>query len=156
MTTPTMVPSAPTLEPGRLVGERYLLLAPVGRGGSGSVWRAYDQLLDREVAVKRLDAGPALDAARERVIRERAHREGRIAARLRHPRLASIYDMTELDGQVCLVMEFLAAPSLADLLRRTGTLPAARVATIGAQIAEGSPRCIAVGSCTGTSSRATS
>jgi eukaryotic-like serine/threonine-protein kinase len=137
MSTPTTVPSTPTIEPGRLVGGRYVLLAPVGRGGSGSVWRAHDQLLDREVAVKRLRGGPALDAVRERMVRERAHREGRVAARLHHPRLAAIYDMTELDGEVCLVMEYLDSPSLADLLRREGPLSAARVAAIGAQIAEG-------------------
>ena len=137
MSTPTTVPSTPTIEPGRLVGGRYVLLAPVGRGGCGSVWRAHDQLLDREVAVKRLRGGPALDAVRERMVRERAHREGRVAARLHHPRLAAIYDMTELDGEVCLVMEYLDAPSLADLLRREGPLSAARVAALGAQIAEG-------------------
>ncbi|MDD7937961.1 protein kinase [Actinomycetospora lutea] len=137
MSTPTTVPSTPTIEPGQVVGGRYVLLAPVGRGGSGSVWRAHDQLLDRDVAVKRLRGGSALDAVRERMIRERAHREGRVAARLHHPRLAAIYDMSELDGEVCLVMEYLDAPSLADLLHRDGPLPAARVAAIGAQIAEG-------------------
>ncbi|MDD7969077.1 serine/threonine-protein kinase [Actinomycetospora lemnae] len=138
MSTPTTVPSAAeTIEPGRLVAGRYLLLARVGRGGSGSVWRAHDELLDREVAVKRLHGGQALDAARARVLRDRAHREGRVAARLHHPRLAGIHDMTELDGDVCLVMEYIAAPSLADVLDREGPLPADRVAGIGAQIAEG-------------------
>ncbi|GAA4872262.1 serine/threonine-protein kinase [Actinomycetospora straminea] len=138
MSTPTTVPStSATIEPGRLVAGRYLLLAPVGRGGSGSVWRAHDQLLDREVAVKRLHGGQALDEARARMVRDRAHREGRVAARLHHPRLAAIYDMTELDGEVCLVMEYVDAPSLADLLDRDGPLPAERVAGIGAQIAEG-------------------
>ncbi|GAA4896818.1 serine/threonine-protein kinase [Actinomycetospora straminea] len=142
MTTPTSVPVAlgdgrATIEPGRLVAGRYLLLAPVGRGGSGSVWRAHDELLDRDVAIKRLHGGRALDAHRARLVRERAHREGRVAARLHHPRLAAIFDMTELDGEVCLVMEYVAAPSLADLLDREGPLPPVRVAAIGAQIAEG-------------------
>ncbi|MHC1560896.1 serine/threonine-protein kinase [Actinomycetospora sp. C-140] len=138
MSTPTSVPSASaTIEPGRLVAGRYLLLAPVGRGGSGSVWRAHDELLDRDVAIKRLHGGRALDADRARQVRERAHREGRVAARLHHPRLAAIFDMTELDGEVCLVMEYVAAPSLGDLLEREGSLPPARVAAIGAQIAEG-------------------
>lgn len=138
MSTPTTVPStSATIEPGRLVAGRYLLLARVGRGGSGSVWRAHDQLLDREVAVKRLHGGQAIEAVRPGMVRERAHREGRVAARLHHPRLAAIYDMTELDGEVCLVMEYVAAPSLADLLDREGPLPAGRVASIGLQIAEG-------------------
>ncbi|MEJ2889145.1 serine/threonine-protein kinase [Actinomycetospora aeridis] len=142
MSTPTSVPSAlgdgrATIEPGRLVAGRYLLLAPVGRGGSGSVWRAHDELLDRDVAIKRLHGGRALDAERARQIRDRAHREGRVAARLHHPRLAAIFDMTDLDGEVCLVMEYVAAPSLADLLDREGPLPPVRVAAIGAQIAEG-------------------
>ncbi|MDD7942222.1 serine/threonine-protein kinase [Actinomycetospora lutea] len=142
MSTPTSVPNAlgdgrATIEPGRLVAGRYLLVAPVGRGGSGSVWRAHDELLDRDVAIKRLHGARALDAQRARQIRDRAHREGRVAARLHHPRLAAIFDMTDLDGEVCLVMEFVAAPSLADLLDREGSLPPVRVAAIGAQIAEG-------------------
>jgi eukaryotic-like serine/threonine-protein kinase len=142
MSTPTSAPSAlwdarATIEPGRLVAGRYLLIAPVGRGGSGSVWRAHDELLDRDVAIKRLHGGHALDEARARQVRDRAHREGRVAARLHHPRLAAIFDMTELDGEVCLVMEYVAAPSLADLLEREGPLPPQRVAAIGAQIAEG-------------------
>ena len=96
MSTPTSVPSAladgrATIEPGRLLAGRYLLLAPVGRGGSGSVWRAPDELLDRDVAIKRLHGGRALDATRARQVRERAHREGRVAARLHHPRLAAIF-----------------------------------------------------------------
>jgi hypothetical protein len=126
-----------TIEPGRLVAGRYLLLARVGRGGSGSVWRARDEVLNRDVAIKRLDGGSSLAAVHSQVIRVRAHREGRIAARLHHPRLAAIYDVIEHDGEVCLVMEYVAAPSLADLLARKGPLTAARVAAIGAQIAEG-------------------
>jgi len=142
MSTPTSVPYAlgdgrATIEPGRRVAGRYLLLAPVGRGGSGAVWRAHDELLDRDVAIKRLHGGRALDEARARQVRDRAHREGRVAARLHHPRLAAIFDMIELDGEVCLVMEYVAAPSLADVLDREGPLAPARVAAIGAQIAEG-------------------
>jgi hypothetical protein len=137
MSTPAMLSASAANEPGRRLGGRYLLLAPVGRGRSGSVWRAHDALLGRDVAVKRLHVGRGLDAWRSRMVRERARREGRVAARLHHPRLAAIYDITELDGEVCLVMEYVAGPSLADLLAREGPLPAARVAAIGAQIAEG-------------------
>jgi eukaryotic-like serine/threonine-protein kinase len=142
MSTPTSVPNAlgdghATIEPGRRVAGRYLLLAPVGRGGSGAVWRAHDELLDRDVAIKRLHGGRALDATRARLVRDRAHREGRVAARLHHPRLAAIFDMVALDGEICLVMEYVAAPSLADLLEREGPLAPARVAAVGAQIAEG-------------------
>ncbi len=136
MSMPTTVPSnSATIEPGHVVGGRYVLLAQVGRGGSGSVWRAHDELLDRDVAVKRLHGGRSLDAVRSRMLQERA--EGRGIGRLHHPRLAAIYDLTDLDGEVWLVMEFVAAPSLADLLDREGPLPAARLAAIGAQIAEG-------------------
>jgi hypothetical protein len=65
MSTPTMVLSESAAnEPGRLVGGRSLLLAPVGRGRSGSVRRAHDELLGRDVAMKRLHAGRGLDAWR--------------------------------------------------------------------------------------------
>ena len=120
------------------------------------MWRAHDELLDRDVAIKRLHGGRALAEVHSRIFRVRAHREGRVAARLHHPRLAAIYDLIELDGEVCLVMEDVAAPSLADLLDRKGPLPAARVAAIGAQIAEGLAAMHRRGSCTVTSSRPTS
>jgi serine/threonine protein kinase len=126
-----------TIESGDRLDGRYLMLETVGHGGSGSVWRAHDELLGRDVAVKRLHIGRLDDPERALAVRDRARREGRVAARLHHPRLASIFDMTTLDGEVCLVMEFVRAPSLADLLEREGPLGPSRVAHVGGQIAEG-------------------
>ncbi len=143
MSTPMPAPFRPgdvgpsTIEVGDRLDGRYLLLETVGSGGSGSVWHAHDELLGRDVAVKRLHVGRLDDPERARAVRDRARREGRVAARLHHPRLASIFDMTTLDGEVCLVMEFVRAPSLADLLEREGPLEPTRAAHIGGQIAEG-------------------
>jgi hypothetical protein len=85
------------------VGGRYLLLASVGRGRSGSVRRAHDELLGRDVAMKRLHVGRGPRRLAVRMVRERAHRDSRVAARLHDPRLAAIYDITELDGEVYLM-----------------------------------------------------
>ncbi|PWV75664.1 Protein kinase domain-containing protein [Prauserella marina] len=118
---------------GELVAERYRLLALVGRGGMGTVWKARDERLDRVVAVKRLETGSGEVATGEAV--RRAVREGRVAARLRHPNAIGVHDVVVHDGKPCLVMEFLPARSLSEVLAERQRLPEREVATIGAQIA---------------------
>ncbi|MEP6697577.1 MAG: protein kinase [Pseudonocardiales bacterium] len=114
----------------RVIGGRYRLIERIGRGGMGTVWRARDNVLSRTVAVKEVDL-PQLGAADREQLRERTMREARTAAQLSHPNAVTIYDVVEEDGQPWIIMQLVAADSLADLLREHGALPAGRVAEIG-------------------------
>jgi tRNA A-37 threonylcarbamoyl transferase component Bud32 len=117
-----------------LVAGRYRLGEVVGAGGMGTVWRASDEVLGREVAVKRvrLDDLPPIDAA---LARERTMREARIAAALHHPHIVSIFDVALEDGEPWLILEYLPSRSLGSILDEHGALPPTDVAAIGAQVA---------------------
>lgn len=119
---------------GDLVAGRYRLQDRVGRGGMGVVWRAHDERLDRVVAVKQLRADVAGDGKPETVL-ARALREGRVAARLRHPHAVTVHDVVVDQDTPFLVMEFLPSRSLAALVADRGPLPPRAVAAIGAQVA---------------------
>nr|WP_307874379.1 serine/threonine-protein kinase [Frankia nepalensis] len=111
---------------------RYRLLAPLGAGAMGTVWRAFDQLLDAEVALKEIEfAGGVPDEERaERV--ERALREARHATKLRaHPHVVTILDVVLENGLPWIVMELVPSRSLFDVVRQDGPLPPAEVARIG-------------------------
>jgi eukaryotic-like serine/threonine-protein kinase len=88
-----------------LVG-RYRLLQEIGAGGMGVVWRAYDERLGRDVAVKRLHTRGGLDEADAEIASHRAMREARITARLHHPHAVPVFDVVEHQGQPCLVMQY--------------------------------------------------
>jgi serine/threonine protein kinase len=112
---------------GTVLGERYELGATLGAGGMGIVRRARDLVLDREVAIKLLADNLAADPT----ARERFLREARSAAALSHPNVVTVHDVAEHDGRPYLVMELLAAGSLADRLR-AGPLDPADVRDIAA------------------------
>ncbi|MFE0679006.1 serine/threonine-protein kinase [Streptomyces sp. NPDC058867] len=119
---------------GRLLAGRYRVLAQLGRGGMGVVWRARDEVLGREVAVKELrtyiDAdGPELDA-----LRLRMQREARAAARVRHSAVVAVHDVTEVDGRPLIVMELVDGPSLDDVIRERGGVDPYEAAAIGAEV----------------------
>ena len=88
-----------TPETQRLLAHRYRLRAVIGRGGMGAVWRAHDELLNRDVAVKEIIWPPEMDDAERDIIRRRAVREAQMAARLRHPNVVGVYDILEEDGR---------------------------------------------------------
>jgi hypothetical protein len=118
----------------RPVAGRYVLGGPLGRGGMGTVWRADDLLLGRPVAVKEVELpggppGPDRDA-----LRERALREARAAARLNHPGAVTLHDVVEADGRLFLVMELVEAPTLGELVERSGPLPPAAAARVGLEL----------------------
>lgn len=119
---------------GRLIGRRYKLLSPVGRGGMGMVWHAHDVLLDRPVAVKELILPYGLDHAGLQVAHRRMMREARSAARLGHPGIVTVHDVVEEDGRPWIVMELVRAWSLEQAIRQSGPLPVIQAAEIGVRV----------------------
>jgi serine/threonine protein kinase len=120
----------------QLVAGRYAWKEQLGRGGFGVVWRAHDTLLQRDVAVKAIEFPPILDDAERAAIRKKVLREARAAARLNHPGLVTVFDVIEEDGRPLIVMELVAAPTLAELVARDGPMPDDRVAALGMGILE--------------------
>ncbi len=124
------------MDSGSVVFDRYRLEERIGAGGMGVVWRATDLLLDQPVALKRVSLAGVEDQQAE-LTRQRALREARLAARLRHHRsVVAIYDVRIDDGDVWLVLEYLPSRSLAQILAERGPLDSGRVARIGAQVAD--------------------
>ena len=115
----------------RLVGGRYRLHTPLGVGGMGTVWRAQDELLGREVAVKEVLFPAGLPERDQDVLRERTRREARAAARLDHPSAVTVYDVVEQDGSPFLVMELVEARTLSEVVRTDGPLSPQRTAHVG-------------------------
>ncbi|HEY0509067.1 MAG TPA: serine/threonine-protein kinase, partial [Blastococcus sp.] len=122
--------------PGRLVAGRYRLQSRIGGGGMGTVWLARDERLRREVAIKQVLTAPGVSAEEADQQRQRALREGRIAARLSHPHAISVYDVALESDQPWLVMEYLPSRSLAAVLSEDGVLRVDLTAQIGAQVAD--------------------
>ncbi len=120
---------------GRLVAGRYRVQRRIGSGAMGVVWECVDEVLHRTVAVKQLLLQPGLDPGEAEEARQRAMREGRIAARLQHPHAVAVYDVAEDEGQPVLVMEYLPSTSLAAMMSEHGPLPPREVARVGAQVA---------------------
>ncbi|MEV0583415.1 protein kinase [Nonomuraea sp. NPDC050310] len=123
-----------TSSQGRLVGGRYRLMSPVGRGGMGMVWHAHDVLLDRDVAVKELLLPYGLDQAGKQGAHRRMLREARSAARLTHPGIVTVHDVVEEDGRPWIVMELVRAWSLEQAVRQSGPLPVIQAAEIGVRV----------------------
>ncbi|MFE1950554.1 protein kinase [Streptomyces sp. NPDC059524] len=118
---------------GRLVAGRYRLLSKLGHGGMGTVWRAKDETVDREVAVKEPRIPDHLPAQERANAFERMRREARAAARLDHPAVVNVHDVAVEDGQPWIVMEFVQGRSLGDALKE-GTLGAREAARIGLEV----------------------
>lgn len=121
----------------RVVAGRYRLESVLGRGGMGTVWLAVDTLIDRRVALKEMRAPVGVVEGDEGSFVERALREARNAGRLNHPGVVGVHDVIAPDsdgGPVYLVMEYVPAPSLAEIIDEQGPLPAHRVAAIGGGI----------------------
>ncbi|HLT12034.1 MAG TPA: serine/threonine-protein kinase, partial [Micromonosporaceae bacterium] len=117
--------------PGTVVGGRYELRAAIGNGGMGTVWRASDSLLRREVAVKEVILPPTMPQSERDALCERTLREARAAAALSHPSVVQVYDVVTDGGRPWIVMELLEARSLADMVIDDGPLAARAVAKIG-------------------------
>jgi serine/threonine protein kinase len=118
-----------------LVAGRYRLIDRLAVGGMGMVWEAYDERLQRTVALKQLHPRTALPPGEAELAGDRAMREARITARLHHPHAVPVYDIVEHDGSPCLVMQFLPSTSLQQMLTEKGALAPPLVARWGSQIA---------------------
>ncbi len=118
-----------SLAPGTRIGP-YEVLAPLGAGGMGEVWRARDVRLGREVAIKGLPAAFARDVDRL----GRFEREAKLLASLNHPNIASLYGLEELDGTPFLVLELVEGESLSQRLAR-GAVPVRETIELLAPIA---------------------
>ncbi|WP_169983989.1 serine/threonine-protein kinase [Microbispora sp. H10836] len=101
-----------------VLGGRYRLTSPIAAGGMGEVWRADDELLGREVAIKLLGRHVADDAT----FRDRFRSEARITAALTDPGIAQVFDYGETDGLAYLVMELVRGEPLSAILTRNGVL----------------------------------
>jgi serine/threonine-protein kinase len=119
--------------PAVVLGDRYRLDERLAAGGMGTVWRAEDTLLHRDVAVKVLNEGMSSD---DRFV-ERFRREAKAAAGLLHPNVAGVFDYGEEQGRPFIVMELIEGETLADALARRGRFEPSDVASIGAGVAEG-------------------
>ncbi|KIZ19208.1 serine/threonine-protein kinase [Streptomyces natalensis] len=116
---------------GRLVAGRYRLTEQIGRGGMGTVWRVQDEVLGRQVALKRLHVQPHLADGELATLYERMRREARSAARIVHPNVVVVHDVVDDDGRPCVVMEYVPAGTLGDLLKQHGSIPPREAARIG-------------------------
>ncbi|MEU7586949.1 protein kinase [Micromonospora sp. NPDC049230] len=117
--------------PGTTIGDRYALRSSVGNGGMGTVWRATDTLLRRDVAVKEVVLPPGLAPSDRDAMYERTLREARAAAAIQHPAVVQVYDVVTEAGRPWIVMELLDARSLADMVIEDGPVAPRAVAKIG-------------------------
>jgi hypothetical protein len=119
---------------GRVIAGRYHLQSPIGRGAMGVVWRARDQLLDRDVAIKEVVISALIGAEERRNAYQRTLREARTAARLSHRGVVTVYDVVEEDARPWIVMELVPSQSLDQVLTVEGRLTTARAGRIGQQL----------------------
>jgi eukaryotic-like serine/threonine-protein kinase len=124
----------PLADTGRVIAGRYRLQAPIGRGAMGVVWRARDQLLDRDVAVKEVQIAETLTDAERANAYQRTLREAKTAARLNHPAVVTVYDVCEDEGRPWIVMQLVSAQSLDQVLAASGPLSPRRAAEVARQL----------------------
>jgi serine/threonine protein kinase len=114
-----------------IVAQRYQLVREIGRGGMGAVWYALDTVLERPVALKQVGLLPGSEVADL----ERVRREARVSAMLSHPNVVAVFDLADEGERHWLVMEYVEGDTLAELIRREGSLSPDRTAGIVAQAA---------------------
>jgi eukaryotic-like serine/threonine-protein kinase len=132
-------------EPQALIADRYRLLHRVGSGGMGVVWEGWDERLERRVAVKQLYRQATASTKEAELANQRAMREARLTARLQHPHAVAVFDAVEQDGQLWLIMQFVASITLAVVLDQGGSLQPEEAAKVGAQVASALAAAHAVG-----------
>ncbi|MFI1961589.1 serine/threonine-protein kinase [Streptomyces althioticus] len=133
---PDAIGGAVSEEPGseRVIAGRYRLLSPLGEGGMGTVWRARDEVLHREVAVKEVRAPAGLPASDVERMYARLEREAWAAARIADRGVVTVYDVAAEDGRPWIVMELVRGLSLAEVLDAEGPMTPQRAARVGAEV----------------------
>src|SRR4051812_21098685 len=121
----------------RVVAGRYRLRRQLGQGAMGTVWEAYDEFLRRPVAVKEVLLPPGIPDGEADELRERTLREARAIAALSHPNVVTLHDVARENREPFVVMEYMPAHSLAELLRSLGPLSQETGAAIGVAVAAG-------------------
>ncbi|MFI5802761.1 serine/threonine-protein kinase [Streptomyces sp. NPDC051561] len=127
---PTRATQLTDPEVGRVIGGRYRLVSRLGHGGMGTVWRAHDQVVDRDVAVKEPRVPDHLPERERQNVYLRMQREARAAARITHPSVVTMHDVVVEEGKPWIVMELVPGHSLGDRLQE-GTLDVRDAARIG-------------------------
>ena len=107
---------------GTLISERYRLEEKIGSGGMSSVYRAFDPMLERWVAIKLMHS----DISNDPDQLERFRREARAVAQLNHPHVVTVIDAGEDDGAPYIVFEYVEGETLKERIRRLGRLPSPR------------------------------
>ncbi len=131
----------PTLTPGIMLQNRYRIVQPLGQGGMGAVYRAYDTRLNIEVAIKEMIPQPGLDPQTLAGFRQQFHQEAQVLALLDHPNLVRVTDYFEESGNAYLVMNFVVGENLNDVIARRGALPEPEVLAIAAQLLDALAYC---------------
>jgi formylglycine-generating enzyme required for sulfatase activity/tRNA A-37 threonylcarbamoyl transferase component Bud32 len=135
-------------KPGRPFGSRLTLYERLGSGAMGTVYRAYDSVLRRDVAVKVMKV-PEADESVRKLRTQRFQREAQVMARIQHPAIVGVYDagvqVTGEDEEFYLVMELVSGKSLSELIRTNQRMEVAGVARVGLAIAQGLEACHAAG-----------
>jgi hypothetical protein len=132
-TDPLTTPSLSRFAPGTVIADRYRIVAQLGRGGMGEVYRAEDMKLGHAVALKFLPRELAHDRGRL----DRLIAEVRIGRQVSHPNVCRLYDIVEWKGTHFIAMEYVDGEDLASLLRRIGRLPVDKALDIARDLAAG-------------------
>lgn len=126
-------PNAAELQTGEIFEGKYRIIRELGRGGFGMVYLAYQEMMDRHVALKVLRPGISITAPSAK---ERFLREVRIISKLKHPNTVTIHDFGEtLEGGLYMTLEFVEGETLKQILRRDGPIISVRAADVARQIA---------------------
>ncbi|GAA2782549.1 serine/threonine-protein kinase [Saccharopolyspora taberi] len=118
----------------RVIGGRYQVIRELGRGGMGVVWRAWDGVIGRDVAIKELHLPDGVPPAERRLYEDRVLREARTAGRLKDPAVVTVHDVLAEHGVTFIVMELVEAVTLSELVAKRGPLPPEEVADIARQV----------------------
>ena len=122
------------LDQGTVLQDRYKVMASLGKGGMGAIYKALDLRLDVYVAVKELVPQPGIDSSMLEKLRLQFRQEAATLARLDHANLVRVTDFFEERGNSYLVMDFLEGDTLAERIEREGALPEAQVVDLASQL----------------------